>query len=136
MKKLLFPALLLVMLSACANSNSPITASGSQLQLRQVQTRVYDTRDTAATLRSVIATLQDLGFVIDKADHALATISATKMQDYTVRMTVTVRERGEDRSAVRASARINETVIDDPESYRDFFSALDKAMFLTLHKVD
>ena len=122
--------------SACANSNSAITASGSQVQLRQIQTREYETRDKAATLRSVIATLQDLGFVIDKADYALATVTATKLQDYTVRMTVTVRERGEKRSAVRASARFNEAVIEDPESYRDFFSALDKAMFLTLHGVD
>jgi starvation-inducible outer membrane lipoprotein len=133
--RLLFPALLLMMMSACASSNSAITASGSQVQLRQIQTREYETLDKAGTLRSVIATLQDLGFVIDKADYDLATITATKLQDYKVRMTVTVRERGDKRVAVRANARINQNVIDDPRGYQDFFSALDTAMFLTLHDV-
>ncbi len=136
MKRLLYAALLLTMMSGCSTSNSAITATGSQLQLRQIQTREYETRDKVGTLRSIIATLQDLGFSIDKADYALATITATKLHEYTVRMTVTVRERGDKRTAVRASARFNETVIDDPESYRDFFAALDKAMFLTLHGVD
>ena len=51
-------------------------------------------------------------------------------------MTVTVREREGDRLAVRANARFNEKPIEDPLSYQGFFTALDKAMFLTLHKVD
>jgi hypothetical protein len=51
-------------------------------------------------------------------------------------MTVTVREREGSRLAVRANARFNEKPIEDPRSYQDFFAALDKAMFLTLHGVD
>ncbi len=101
-----------------------------------MQTREYETLDKRGTLRSVVATLQDLGFVIDKADYELATISATKLQKYAIRMTVTVRERDGDRLAVRANARFNEEPIEDPKSYQDFFATLDKAMFLTLHEVD
>ncbi len=126
----------LLFLGACASRNAAITDGGSQLQIRQIQTREYATLNKRDTLRSVIATLQDLGFVIDKADHELATISATKLQDYEIRMTVTVRERDDDRLAVRANARFNEQPIEDARAYQDFFSALDKAMFLTLHKVD
>lgn len=126
----------LMMLAGCAAPTAAITAGGSQVELRQIQTRDYDTLDKRNTLRSVIATLQDLGFVIDKADFELATISATKLQDYEIRMTVTVRERGDNRMSVRANARFNERPIEDPKSYQDFFAALDKAMFLTLHKVD
>lgn len=126
----------LMMLAGCAAPTAAITAGGSQVELRQIQTRDYDTLDKRKTLRSVIATLQDLGFVIDKADFELATISATKLQDYEIRMTVTVRERGDNRMSVRANARFNERPIEDPKSYQDFFAALDKAMFLTLHKVD
>lgn len=129
-------AMALLILTACAAQTAAITAGGSQVELRQIQTREYDTLDKRATLRSVVATLQDLGFVIDKADYELATISATKLQDYEIRMTVTVRERNAERLAVRASARFNEKPIEDPGSYQDFFVALDKAMFLTLHKVD
>lgn len=123
-------------MTACATNNAAITEGGSQVQVRQMQTRQYDTLDKRNTLRSVIATLQDLGFVIDKADYELATISATKLQDYTIRMTITVRERDSERLIVRANARFNEQPIEDPGSYQDFFTALDKAMFLTLHEVD
>ena len=126
----------IAVLSGCANHNAAVTAGGSQLELRQIQTREYDTLDRRGTLRSVIATLQDLGFVIDKANYELATISATKLQNYEIRMTVTVREREGDRLAVRANARFNQQPIEDPGAYQDFFSSLDKAMFLTLHKVD
>ena len=136
MRRLITPTLFVTLLCACATSNDAITATGSQVQLRQIQTREYDTLDKSGALRSVIATLQDLGFVIDKADDKLATISATKLQDYKIRMTVTVRERGKSRIAVRANARFNENLIDDPGAYQDFFVALDKAMFLTLHDVD
>ena len=127
---------ILFALAGCAASTAAITAGGSQVELRQMQTREYETLDKRGALRSVVATLQDLGFVIDKADYDLAMISATKLQKYEIRMTVTVRERDGDRLAVRANARFNEQPIEDPKSYQDFFTTLDKAMFLTLHKVD
>jgi len=132
----IFLVLSLLILSGCAAQTASITAGGSQVALRQIQTREYNTLDKRGTLRSVVATLQDLGFVIDKADYELATISATKLQNYEIRMTVTVRERDSERLAVRASARFNEKPIEDPNAYQDFFTSLDKAMFLTLHKVD
>jgi starvation-inducible outer membrane lipoprotein len=135
MKRSLVISLLLV-LGGCASNNAVITEGGSPVQLRQIQTRTYDTLDKQDTLRSVLATLQDLGFVIDKADYNLATISATKLQDYQIRMTVTVRERGSDRLDVRANARFNESPVEDPHAYQDFFAVLDKAMFLTLHEID
>jgi hypothetical protein len=127
---------MLLILGGCASNNAVITEGGSPVQLRQIQTRTYDTLDKQDTLRSVLATLQDLGFVIDKADYSLATISATKLQDYQIRMTVTVRERDSDRLDVRANARFNESPVEDPRAYQDFFAVLDKAMFLTLHEID
>ena len=123
-------------LAGCAAPTAAITAGGSQVELRQIQTREYETLDKRGTLRSVVATLQDLGFVIDKADYDLATISATRLQKFEIRMTITVRERDGSRLAVRANARFNEQPIEDPKSYQDFFATLDKAMFLTLHQVD
>ncbi len=128
--------LISLVISACATHHNAITAGGSQLEIRQIQTRTYDTLDRRATLRSVVATLQDLGFVIDKADYELATISATKLQNYEIRMTVTVREKGGNRLAVRANARFNNRPIEDPASYQDFFAALSKAMFLTAQQID
>lgn len=136
MKNLALIAIGTLLVTGCAAPTGVITAGGSQVELRQMQSRDYETLDKRGTLRSVVATLQDLGFVIDKADYDLATISATKVQSYEIRMTVTVRQREGDRLSVRANARFNENPIEDPKAYQDFFTSLDKAMFLTLHKVD
>lgn len=124
-------------LGACVAPAPPdVTGAGSQLAIREAETREYDTLDKAMTMRSVISTLQDLGFVIDSADVTLGIITATRLDKYTMRMTVTVREKGDKKIAVRANARIGEENVTTPATYQDFFADLDKAMFLTLHKVD
>lgn len=129
--------LLTAFLAGCVTPAPPdVTGTGSQLAVREIQTRVYDTLDKAMTMRSVIATLQDLGFVIDNADVDLGTITATRLTKYTMRMTVTVQDKGSKQISVRANARIGEENVTDPNTYQDFFVALDKAMFLTQNKVD
>jgi len=122
--------------SGCGTTNPDIVPDNSQLAVRQLQTRHYDTLDTKLTMRSVVATLQDLGFIIDVADPDLGLVTGTRLHDYTMRMTVTVAQKSDDRVSVRANARINETGISDPRTYQDFFVVLDKAMFLTLNQVD
>ena len=137
MNRKLIAASFVVVLAGCATTTPvDIGGAGTQLEARQIQTRHYDTLDKAMTMRSVIATLQDLGFTIDQADTELGTITATRYHQYTMRMTVTVVQRGEERVSVRANARIGENAVTDAATYQDFFVALDKAMFLTLQKVD
>jgi len=127
----------LLSLAGCATTTpTNIAGAGTQLETRQIQTRQYDTLDKAMTLRSVIATLQDLGFTIDQADAELGTVTATRLHQYTMRMTVTVVKKEGNRISVRANARIGENAVTDAATYQDFFVVLDKAMFLTLHKVD
>jgi hypothetical protein len=96
----------------------------------------FDTTDREETLRTTIATLQDLGFVIDKADADLGAVSATKLDRYMLRMTVTVRPRGQTQILVRANAQFGVKEVNDPEPYQDFFAALGRAMFLTAQQVD
>ena len=74
--------------------------------------------------------------MIDKADSVLGSVSGTKLDKYALRMTVTVRPRGETQSLVRANAQFNVTPVDDPEPYQQFFVALEKAMFLEAQQVD
>lgn len=105
----------------------------SQVKLRAMQTRYFDTVDKKTTLQTVIATLQDLGFVVDKASFDLGSVSATKLDGYRVRMTVTAIPRGNEQMTVRANAQYNIVPIDDPVIYQQFFDALSKAMFLTAH---
>lgn len=129
--------LCLLSLAGCATTTpTNIAGAGTQLEIRQIQTRQYDTLDKAMTMRSVIATLQDLGFTIDQADAELGTITATRLHQYTMRMTVTVVKKDGNRISVRTNARIGENAVTDAATYQDFFVVLDKAMFLTLHKVD
>ena len=138
-KQILFLSLLIVfiMLVSCAPSTKQVLATKeSQVKLRAIQTRAFDTTDRDKMLRTVIATLQDLGFIVDKADNVLGAVSATKLEMYTLRMTVSVRPRGESQLLVRANAQYNITAVEDPEPYQQFFDALSKAIFLTAHQVD
>ena len=129
-------------LSGCVtNPSLAIFDTGSQVQLRSFQSRAFDTTDREKTLRAVIATMQDLGFVIDKADATLGSVSGTKLAGYQMRLTVTVRPRGEAQQLVRASAQFQAGVnapakpIEDPAPYRDFFVALAKSLFLEAQEV-
>jgi hypothetical protein len=97
---------------------------------------VYDTLDKQMTMRSVIATLQDLGFTIDQADLDLGTVTATRLHEYTMRMTVTIVEKEGPTISVRANARINEDSVTNALTYQDFFVVLDKAMFLTKNNIN
>jgi hypothetical protein len=128
---------LLLVLIACVSQNRNILGNDqSQVALRQIQSRSFDTTDTHKTLRTVIATMQDLSFVIDKADNDLGTVSGTKLDGYALRMTVSVRPKGEKQLIVRANAQYNTSVVEDPEPYQQFFAALERAMFLTANSVD
>src|SRR5262245_39896120 len=102
-----------VALTGCQTDSKEqiLATSQSAVQLRSYQARAFDTTDRAKTLRTVIATLQDLGFVIDKADATLGTVTATKLNKYQLRMTVTVRERGATQILVRANAQYNITAV-------------------------
>ena len=127
----------LAIAGGCATTApADVVGAGTQLATREIQTREYDSLDKPMTMRSVIATLQDLGFTIDQADLDLGTITATRLHEYTMRMTVTVVEKGDIRISVRANARIDENSVTDPATYQDFFVVLDKAMFLTRNNVD
>lgn len=112
-----------------------VRESQSQVKLRQVQSRTFDTQDKEFTMRAVIATLQDLSFVIDKADLTLGAVSATKLDGYAMRMTVTTRAK-EGQMVVRANAQLNTQAITDPEPYQSFFAALERAMFLAANSAD
>ena len=133
--KLLLPLLLVCasLLSGCATTNQRVLDMGdeTQLQKRSYQSRIFETADKEKVLRAIISTLQDLGFVIDRADLMLGSISATKQDRNQIRITVSVRPKGNDRMLVRANAQLNISPIEDPKQYQDFFSSLEKSLFLT-----
>ena len=127
---------LLPVLGGCVTANQHVMEGASAVELRSFQTRAFDMTDKKKMLNAVIATLQDLDFIIDKADEDLGLVTATKYSGYQIRMSVIVRPRGETQLAVRASALYNDKPIEEPMPYQDFFTALEKSLFLTAHQVD
>ena len=62
------------------NSQSQILMSeSSQVKLRSIQTRVFDTTDRAKIMRAAIFTMQDLFFDINVLDEDLGIVSGKKL---------------------------------------------------------
>ncbi|MDD3295793.1 MAG: hypothetical protein PHU64_00350 [Candidatus Omnitrophica bacterium] len=137
-KKMFFTIFLVVFLAGCAStSQKAFVTNESQVMLRSMQTRAFDTTNKKAMMQTVISTMQDLEFVIDKADFMLGSVTGTKFLGYAViKMTVTIRPRGKTQLLVRANAQHGINSINDAETYQDFFTALGKSLFLTAHQVD
>ena len=131
---------LLIGLSGGTSISQIIGLRESQLRIRSMQTRAFDTADENKTLRAILATLQDFGFVISKADEALGTITAVRIDKYPLRMTVTVRSKGGTQVLVRMNVYLQKDEyysqpVRDPIVYQDFFTSLEKSMFLAAHSV-
>lgn len=134
--KIALVLLALFSFTGCVRQDARILEGGNQVELRQMQSRVFDTGDKNQVVRTVIATMQDLSFVIDKADADLGTVSGTKLGGYQIKMTVTVRPKSATQMVVRANAQYNLKAIEDPVVYQNFFSSLQKGMFLTAHSIE
>lgn len=137
MRNWLFPLVLtstLVLAGCNATMQQRVLDTGdqSQLQKRGYQSRLFETSDKEKVMRGVITTLQDLSFVIERADMMLGTVSGTKFdRGFSIRMTVSVRPKGTTQMSVRANGQFNVNPIDDPKAYQDFFMSLEKTLFLT-----
>jgi hypothetical protein len=137
---LVIPFLLVasILFTGCqTNSAKQAMSSGSQVELRSYQVKEYqienaDTLNKKVMLRTVIATLQDLGFVVEKADELVGLVSARKLDKGVLVMSITVLERG-GKVIVRANAQFGVKAVEAPEPYQDFFASLDKGLFLEMN---
>ncbi|MCP3903092.1 MAG: hypothetical protein GY715_05590 [Planctomycetes bacterium] len=111
-----------------------LAAPVEQASLRAMQTRSYAVTDERLILRTIIATLQDLGFVINDGNAELGLVSGTRLIGGAVRIMVTIRADGPSRTLVRASAQYSSgygfTVVIDPQTYEEFFNALSRSLAL------
>ena len=107
----------------------------AQMKIRSAQTRTFDVKDRQVAMRSVIAALQDLGFIIERANDALGLVSAARFAEpnyYDVLgVTVTVRPQADGRVMIRANAIYNNKPIEDPKVYQNFFATLERSLFVT-----
>ena len=136
----------LIAFSGCTSSKEQLLKMDeSQVKLRSMQTRAFDTTEKDKMLRTVISTLQDLGYIVNEANEVIGTVSArtthtkyelSEKKKYPLLITVTVRPRGETQLLVRANAQYNQKAVENPLVYQNFFTALEKSIFLTAHEVD
>jgi len=158
--------LFMLLLSGCIAPRQEKT----QLQIRQFQTRSYDTKDFKLVMKAVMDALQDENFIIKQADLELGFITAQRELDIEsmgerfissflaalgggtaqykknsiTEATVNISEFGDQ---VRVRANFQNKIIDnlgkvvkveqveDEKFYQEFFSKVDKSIFLAKEKV-
>lgn len=112
-----------------------LAPTDAQMKIRSLQTRSFDLKDRNAAIRGVIASLQDLGFIIERANEGLGLVSAARFAEPNyydvVTITVTVRQDTPEKMSIRANAIYNNKPIEDPKVYQNFFASLQRALFLT-----
>jgi len=141
----------------------------TQLEIREFQTRSYDTTDFKMVMKAVMDALQDEAFIIKQADLDLGFISAQKELDVTSGGEVFVSRflavfggsgRYRKNSITEASGNISQfgdqirvrvnfqnkiidnqgkiveiQQIDDQNFYQEFFSKVDKSIFIAKEEV-
>ena len=136
MKKVFVALFGLTLLTGCISTGESVLGTqNSQVATRNYQSRMFETSDKKMVMRNVISTMQDLGFIIDRADETLGTVSGTSFTNNS-KMTVSVRPSGKTQMIVRANASANLREITSPTAYQNFFNALSQSMFLDAHTVE
>ena len=128
-----------LLFASCVSTQKRLLDSDTgQLQLRSIQSRAFETTDQEKMLRTVMATLQDFGFILQAGEVALGTVTGVKWMSRArlMRITVSVRPRGETQLLVRANIQIGNERVDDPVPYQRFFTALSKSLFLDAQQVE
>jgi hypothetical protein len=131
--------ILIALLSSACASPPPepqelLAPTEEQMKIRNLQTRTFDIADRKVAMRGVIAALQDLGFIIERANEPLGLVTAARFAEPryydVVGVTVTVRPTSETQTTIRANAIFNNQPITDPAVYRNFFSTLERSFFI------
>ena len=137
MRWLVVPVVVLA-IAGCANPKPGpdlLAPKDAQMKLRSFQSRSFDVSETKLAMRAVIATLQDLGFIIERANEPLGLVTAARFgePDYQniVAVTVTIRQTEAGKATIRVNAIYNNEPIEDPKIYQNFFATVERAMFLT-----
>lgn len=136
-----------IFLACSTRQNLAPMSEEEKTKQRVAQSKSYGASKNTI-LRSSIAALQDLNFVIDSVDKKLGFVSATRFlststDDATndaVNLNILVSPETNKENLVRISANFNPTrptfdkeggfyTVEDMQAYQNFFLALDKAIF-------
>lgn len=112
-----------------------LAPTAAQMKLRSYQSRTFEVTDRSQAMRGVVAALQDLGFIIERANEPMGLVTAARFAEpnYTdvMGVTVTVRPQTEGHMMIRANAIYNNKPIEDPKVYQNFFATLERSLFIS-----
>jgi len=146
----------------CSGSN--LAVQKTQLQIREFQTRSFDTKDIRLVMKAMINVLQDEGFIIKTANIELGLLSAIKEvegnRDVMSIGSIIIRDTGGIKSTItECSANISEYgnqvkvrvnfqkkaidakgvrevgLVEDERYYQSFFAKVDKSVFIEKEKL-
>lgn len=136
--RLIIAIILVMLVVSCAKQpkrpEGLLSPTEAQMKTRELQTRTFDVANRARAMRGVIAALQDLGFIIERANEPLGIITAAKFAEpdwySVVGITVAVRSKGSGVFTIRANVIFNNEPVTDAETYQNFFATLERSMFI------
>jgi ribosomal protein S8 len=139
----------------------------SQLEMRQMQTREFETSETTMVLQAMLNVLQDEGYIVQQVNSDIGFFNATKVMDTedtfaktwgtfwwgpsgqwientVIDCTANVSQFGE-KTRVRTNFQLKQMnnkggvdkvqTMDDPKFYQDFFTKVDKGIFLEKEQI-
>lgn len=145
---------------ATQTSRGGIDPRMSQLRIREFQTRAYETDDTLMVMKAVLNVLQDEFFIVKSADAPLGLITAAKELDlddrgFFSRLFADADDRWKKNGIIECSANVSKfgtrtrvrinfqmktfdntgavmevLQIQDPLYYQNFFTKVDKGIFI------
>jgi hypothetical protein len=167
----------LIFYSGCGAVDATVGAAGSlfkekpkaksQLEIRQMQTREFETSETTTVLKAMLNVLQDDGYIVAQVNPEIGFFNATKMMDTedtlaktwgtfwwgpsarwientVIDCTSNVSPFGE-KTRVRTNFQLKQMnnkggveevkIIDDPKFYQEFFTKVDKGIFIEKEKI-
>ena len=106
----------------------------TQVQMRNYQSRSFDTSNKTMVMQALLSTMQDLGFMIEKTDEKLGLVTGTSFSNGS-KVTATVRTQGK-KTIVRLNAQSGYSAITNPITYQNFFNSLEQSLFLEANEVE
>jgi len=174
--KFLLIGMVSIILSACSTYGASslqwdskkqiLISEKSQVKLRAIQTRIFDTTNQEKVMLAIVSLMQDLYFDIDVIENDLGIISGKKLyknvhffendpsyftyktdnlisfsRNYRtygpfqyrsdlIRLSVTIRPKGETQLIVRANIQYSINAVETPEIYQKFFKLLHSSIFI------
>ena len=106
----------------------------TQVQMRNYQSRSFDTSNKTMVMQALLSTMQDLGFMIEKTDEKLGLVTGTSFSNGS-KVTATVLTQGK-KTILRLNAQSGYSAITNPITYQNFFNSLEQSLFLEANEVE